>query len=485
MDPGLRRDDIGTGSMIHPVILSGGAGTRLWPMSRSLYPKQLLALVGERSLLQDAVLRVVGDSGFAPPLIIANEEHRFIIAEQLREIGAVADALVLEPIGRNTAPAACVAALRLAASEPDALMLVMPSDHVIGDLAAFRTATGRAAAAARAGRLVSLGIRPERPETGYGYIAAGAPIDGIEGAFTVSRFVEKPDPETAERYVASGEYFWNSGIFLFPAALYLAEIERLRPEMLAACKAALAGERAETDFIRLDKAAFAECPSDSIDYAVMEHTKRAAVVPVGMGWSDLGSWDALWEMSAKDERGNSLAGNVVAEETRNCYLRSESGLIAAIGVEDLVVVATDDAVMVAPRNRTQEVKKLVGRLLKEQRGEADALSTVHRPWGTYRSLHNGDRVQVKHITVRPGAKLSLQMHHHRAEHWVVVHGTALVQLGDERRLLRENESVYIPIGTEHRLENPGKLPLQLIEVQSGPYLGEDDIVRVSDNYGRV
>jgi len=478
--------------MIHPVILSGGSGTRLWPMSRSLYPKQLLALVGERSLLQDAVLRVMGDGGgdfgFAAPLIIANEEHRFIIAEQLREIGAVADALVLEPVGRNTAPAACVAALRLAAAkapgEPDALMLVMPSDHVIGDRAAFRAGIGRAASAARAGRLVSLGIRPERPETGYGYIAAGAPIDGAPGASAVSRFVEKPDPATAERYVASGEYFWNSGIFLFPAALYLAEIGRLRPDMLAACKAALEGARSDSDFVRLDKAAFTSCPSDSIDYAVMEHTKRAAVVPVGMGWSDLGSWDALWEMAAKDERGNALLGNVVAEATSNCYLRSEAGLVAAVGVDDLVVVATDDAVMVAPRNRTQEVKNLVTRLQAERRDEADALSTVHRPWGTYRALHNGPRVQVKHIMVKPGAKLSLQMHHHRAEHWVVVQGTAKIVRGNEEMVLTEDQSTYIPLGTAHRLENPGKIPLHVIEVQSGSYLGEDDIVRFEDSYGR-
>jgi mannose-1-phosphate guanylyltransferase/mannose-6-phosphate isomerase len=478
--------------MIHPVILSGGSGTRLWPMSRSLYPKQLLALTGERSLLQETVLRVMGDAGgddgFAPPLIIANEEHRFIIAEQLREIGAAPEALVLEPVGRNTAPAACIAALRLAAAkapdEPDALMLVMASDHVITDLAAFRAAIGRAAAAGRAGRLVSLGIRPERPETGYGYIAAGAPIDGVAGAFQVSRFVEKPDAETAERYLASGEYFWNSSIFLFPVALYLAELGRLRPEMLAACKAALEGARSDTDFIRLDKAAFAACPSDSIDYAVMEHTSLAAVVPVGMGWSDLGSWDALWELGAKDERGNTLTGNVVAEATSNCYLRSEKGLVAAIGVADLVVVATDDAVMVAPRNRTQEVRQLVARLRAESRDEADALSTVHRPWGTYRALHNGHRVQVKHIMVRPGGKLSLQMHHHRAEHWVVVQGTAKIVRGNEEMTLTEDQSTYIPLGTVHRLENPGKIPLHVIEVQSGSYLGEDDIVRFEDSYGR-
>ena len=471
--------------MIHPVILSGGSGTRLWPMSRSLYPKQLLALVGDRSLLQETARRVMGESRFAPPMIIANEEHRFIIAEQLREIGAAADALVLEPVGRNTAPAACVAALRLAEREPDALMLVMPSDHAIADLAAFQGAIGRAAAAARAGHLATFGITPERPETGYGYIAKGRSIEGCEGVFAVTGFVEKPEPATAERYVASGDYFWNSGIFLFPAALYLAEIERLKPEILAACKRALAEARTDADFIRLDKAAFAACPSDSIDYAVMEHTACAAVVPIAMGWSDLGSWDALWEMGAKDERGNALSGNVVAEATSNCYLRSEAGLVAAIGVEDLVVVATDDAVMVAPRDRTQEVKALVDRLRAEHRGEADALSTVHRPWGTYRSLHNGHRVQVKHIMVRPGAKLSLQMHHHRAEHWVIVQGTAKIVRGNEELVLTEDQSTYIPLGTAHRLENPGKIPLHVIEVQSGSYLGEDDIVRFEDTYGRA
>jgi mannose-1-phosphate guanylyltransferase / mannose-6-phosphate isomerase len=470
--------------MIHPVILSGGSGTRLWPMSRSLYPKQLLALVGERSLLQETALRVIGDPGFAAPLIIANEEHRFIIAEQLREIGAVPDALVLEPVGRNTAPAASIAALRLAAEDPDALMLVMASDHVILDGAAFCDAVHRAAAAARAGYLVCLGISPDRPETGYGYISRGAPLAGCEGAFAVDGFVEKPDSARAEQYLSAGTYLWNGSIFLFPVTLYLAELERLCPEMLAACKEALEGARAETDFIRLDKAAFARCPSDSIDYAVMEHTTRAAVVPVSMGWSDLGSWDALWEMGEKDERGNALSGNVVAEATSNCYLRSEKGLVAVIGVADLVVVATDDAVMVAPRNRTQEVKTLVARLQAEHRDEADALPTVHRPWGTYRALHNGHRVQVKHIMVRPGAKLSLQMHHHRAEHWVVVQGTAKIVRGNEELILTEDQSTYIPLGTAHRLENPGKIPLHVIEVQSGSYLGEDDIVRFEDHYGR-
>jgi len=356
---------------------------------------------------------------------------------------------------------------------------------VIADQPEFHRAVQRAAAAARGGRLATFGITPERPETGYGYIAAGAPIAKCPGAFDVTGFVEKPDAATAERYIASGTYYWNSGIFLFPVALYLAELERLRPEMLAACGKALAGAKRDADFIRLDKAAFASAPSDSIDYAVMEHTERAAVVPVSMGWSDLGSWDALWEMSDKDDGGNSVAGNVVAEDTRNCYLRSDAGLVAAIGVEDLVVVATDDAVMVAPRNRTQDVKRLVSRLVEERRNEADALATVHRPWGSYKSLHNGDRVQVKHIVVKPGGKLSLQMHHHRAEHWVVVQGTAKITRGNEEVILTEDQSTYIPLGTAHRLENPGKIPLHLIEVQSGSYLGEDDIVRLDDHYGRA
>jgi mannose-1-phosphate guanylyltransferase / mannose-6-phosphate isomerase len=470
--------------MIHPVILSGGSGTRLWPMSRALYPKQLLDLLCDESLLQQTVRRVAGRAGFAPPLIVANEEHRFIIAEQLRAIGVAPDALVLEPVGRNTAPAACIAALRLAESEPDALMLVLASDHAIADLGAFHAAVDRAAAAGRASFLVSLGITPDRAETAYGYIAAAKPIEGCDGAFAVAQFVEKPDVATAERYVASGDYFWNASIFLFPIALYLAEIERLRPDMLAACQAALAGARADADFIRLDKAAFTACPGESIDYAVMEHTARAAVVPVAMGWSDVGSWDALWEMSHKDEHGNALTGNVVAEATSNCYLRSEAGLVAAVGVEDLVVVATDDAVMVAPRNRTQEVKQLVARLLREGHGEADALPTVHRPWGSYRALHNGHRVQVKHIIVQPGGKLSLQMHHHRAEHWVIVQGTARITRGQEEMILTEDQSTYIPLGTAHRLENPGKIPLHLIEVQSGSYLGEDDIIRFDDHYGR-
>jgi len=470
--------------MIHPVILSGGSGTRLWPMSRALYPKQLLSLVGEQSLLQQTVLRVAGQQEFAAPVIVANEEHRFIIAEQLRAIDVQPRTLLLEPIGRNTAPAAAVAALCLGESDPDAVMLVLPSDHTIGDPATFRAAVAQAAAAARDGHLVTFGVTPERPETGFGYVARGEALAGFAGVFSVAQFIEKPDAEHAERYVAGGDYYWNSGIFVFRAASYLGELERLRPDMIAACRAALAGARTDADFTRLDKTAFAACPADSIDYAVMEHTAKAAVVPVSMNWSDLGSWDALWEMSERDALGNSIAGNVVAEDVRNCYLRSEAGLVAAIGVEDLVVVATDDAVMVAPRNRTQDVKKLVTRLNAEARSEVDALSTVHRPWGTYKGLHNGHRVQVKHIVVKPGGRLSLQMHHHRAEHWVVVQGTAKIMRGDQEIVLTEDQSTYIPLGTAHRLENPGKIPLHVIEVQSGSYLGEDDIVRFDDHYGR-
>lgn len=470
--------------MIHPVILSGGSGTRLWPMSRTLYPKQLLTLLGGESLLQETVRRVAGRAGFGPPLVVANEEHRFIIAEQLREISVIPRALLLEPVGRNTAPAACIAALALIESEPDPLMLVMPSDHTIGDLEAFAAAVTRAAAAAQAGGLVSFGIAPQHPETGYGYIRRGGELDGIEGVFAVAQFVEKPGARQAEEYVASGEHSWNSGIFLFPARLYLDELDRLRPDIVAPCRAALAAAQRDSDFIRLGKEAFSACAADSIDYAVMEHTRRAAVVPVSMDWSDVGSWDALWELGAKDQRGNSIHGNVVAEDTRNCYLRSEAGLLAAIGIADLVVVATDDAVMVAPRNRTQEVKSLVARLVRDRRDEADALPVVHRPWGTFKSLHNGHRVQVKHIVVKPGGKLSLQMHHHRAEHWIVVQGTAKIRRGEEETMLSEDQSTYISIGTAHRLENPGKIPLHLIEVQSGSYLGEDDIVRLEDSYGR-
>lgn len=469
-------------SIIHPVVLSGGKGSRLWPMSRSLYPKQLLSLTGERTMLQETVARVTG-APFAPPLVVCNEEHRFIVLEQLHSQGVTPQALVLEPVGRNTAPAAAVAALLLQAADPQAIMLVMPSDHLIGLPDAFRHAVEAAAAAAAAGALVTFGIEPTRPETGYGYIRAGA-ARAEPGVHHVDAFVEKPDSATAEAYLAAGGYYWNAGLFLFRADRFLAELERLEPAMLAACRAAVATATSDHDFLRLDTAAFAACPSRSIDYAVMEHTSEAAVVPAKMAWSDVGAWDALWDLGDKDAAGNQLLGDVISQNATNCYVRSENGLVAMVGVTDLVVVNTDDAVLVAHKDRAQDVKHVVDELERLGRSEHRVHSTVHRPWGCFCGIAQGDRYQVKVITVNPGARLSLQMHHHRAEHWVVVQGTARVTCGEETFLLHENQSTYIPIGTVHRLENPGKLPLMLIEVQSGGYLGEDDIVRMDDTYGR-
>jgi mannose-1-phosphate guanylyltransferase/mannose-6-phosphate isomerase len=473
-----------SGAIIHPVILSGGAGSRLWPLSRRLYPKQLLPLAGAHTMIQDTAERFKGE-GFAPPIVICNQDHRFLIAEQLRERGVQDARIVLEPVGRNTAPAAAVAALLSARTDPDAVVLLVPSDHVIRDVAAFRNAVGAALPAARKGALVTFGIKPSAPETGYGYIARGEPLAGASGCFRVERFVEKPDRPTAERYLATGQHFWNSGMFLFSAKAFLAEMKRLEPEMLAACEAAVAKGRGDMDFYRLDEASFESSPAQSIDYAIMEKAANAAVVPVDMGWSDVGSWQSLWDITAKNEAGNATQGDVLLERVQNSYLRSDGPLVAAVGVEDLVVVATTDAVLVAHRDATQDVKRVVDELEKAGREHHVQHRKVYRPWGSYESIDTGERFQVKRIVVNPGAKLSLQMHHHRAEHWVVVSGTARVVCGEKEFLLQENESTFIPLGTKHRLENPGKVPLHLIEVQSGTYLGEDDIVRFEDTYGRT
>ncbi|MEW6429836.1 MAG: mannose-1-phosphate guanylyltransferase/mannose-6-phosphate isomerase [Thermodesulfobacteriota bacterium] len=470
--------------MIIPVILSGGSGTRLWPLSRELYPKQLLALAGDATLLQQTARRLEHFDGVGAPLVICNEEHRFLVAEQLRAIDVRPAAIVLEPVGRNTAPAAAIAALK---ADGDALLLVLPADHLIRDPAAFQRAVATGAGLAAADHLVTFGITPHHPETGYGYIRKGEKIaaDGALPAFRVERFVEKPDRATAEAYLADGGYLWNSGMFLFKAATFLAELDRFRPEMVEACRRALASAATDLDFLRLDKAAFTSCPADSIDYAVFEQTARAAVVPVDPGWSDIGSWSALWEVGDRDELGNIVKGDVLPVDCHDSYILAENRLVATVGLRDTIIVETADAVLVADRHRVQDVKTVVNRLKKEGRPEANLHRRVYRPWGNYENLSAGDRYQVKRITVNPGAILSLQMHHHRAEHWVVVKGTARITSDGKVFMLSENQSTYIPLGVQHRLENPGVIPLELIEVQSGSYLGEDDIVRFDDNYGRA
>jgi len=468
---------------IYPIILSGGAGTRLWPLSRAALPKQLLPLVTEKTMLQETALRLSGRDGMMAPLVVCGNEHRFLVAEQLREIGINPLGILLEPVGRNTAPAVAAAAHFLAAMDPEAVMLVLPADHVIKDVDAFYAAVQRAAMQVEGGALATFGIVPTAPETGYGYIQSGEPLQP-EGSFTVARFVEKPDRETAQRFIDAGNFFWNSGMFLFRADAYLKELAQFQPAMAKSSAEAVSKGYRDLDFCRLDEAAFTACPSDSIDYAVMEQTTRAVVVPASIGWDDVGSWTALADVQQSDANRNVTRGDVYLDNVSNCLVRAEGRIVAAIGVQDLVIVETSDAVLVTHKDQVQRVKQVVDHLKTQGRTEHLHHTKVYRPWGYYEGIDIGERFQVKRITVNPGGKLSLQMHHHRAEHWVVVSGTARVTCGDKEILLTENESTYIPIGMTHRLENPGKLPLHLIEVQSGSYLGEDDIVRFEDVYSR-
>ncbi|MGB0618205.1 MAG: mannose-1-phosphate guanylyltransferase/mannose-6-phosphate isomerase [Myxococcota bacterium] len=469
---------------IHPVLLSGGSGTRLWPLSRRAFPKQLLPLAGERTLIQETALRVADGAVFAPPIVVCNDEHRFIIAEQLREAGVEPAAIVLEPVARNTAPAIAAAAAMVEQEDPEGILLVLPSDHVIRNAEAFLAAVDTAAEAARRGALTTFGITPQYADTGLGYIRRGNEWTDLTGASDLAEFVEKPDLERAEAFVASGDYAWNSGMFVFPIGPLVTELGRFEPDLMAACRDAVAKSTRDLTFTRLEERAFADATSISIDHAVMERTDRAAVVTADIGWNDVGSWAALWEIGDRDEAGNVSVGDVVLRDVENSYVRSEGRLISAIGVRDLVIVETPDAIFVAPRDRAQEVKEVVAELDAGDRSEPDLHARVYRPWGYYEGVADGDRFQVKQISVKPGEKLSLQMHHHRAEHWVVVQGTARVTKGDEEILLTENQSTYIPLGVQHRLENPGEIELTLIEVQSGAYLGEDDIVRFDDLYGR-
>lgn len=478
--------------MIVPVILSGGTGSRLWPLSRELYPKQLLPLVNQSTMLQDTAERTQGIGGIGALQVICNEEHRFMVAEQMRQIGIEPSAIILEPFGRNTAPAVAVAALEAISNGHNPILLILPADHVISDVAAFHQAVEAGKPLAESGKLITFGIIPQGPETGYGYIKAGKQL-GVRGeedsdtpfrALLVEQFAEKPDLATAARYVESGDYFWNSGMFMFTAQRYLEELERFAPEMLATCRAAHAGSVRDKDFTRLSAESFGACPSDSIDYAVMEKTADAVVIPLDAGWSDVGSWSALWEIGSRDAAGNVIKGDVLLHGVKDCYISAESRLVAAVGLEDHVIVETADAVLVARKDCVQDVKAIVNQLNAQKRSEAVTHRKVYRPWGAYQSVDSAERFQVKRITVNPGATLSLQMHHHRAEHWIVVKGTARITKGDEAIMLSENQSVYIPLGVTHRLENPGVIPLELIEVQSGSYLGEDDIVRFEDVYGR-
>ncbi|HWL80284.1 MAG TPA: mannose-1-phosphate guanylyltransferase/mannose-6-phosphate isomerase [Roseomonas sp.] len=469
---------------IVPVVLCGGTGSRLWPLSREGFPKQFWPLLSEHTMLQDTVSRVAGPA-FTSPLLVCNQGHRFLVAEQLRAAQVKDPTIVLEPVARNSAPAIAAAALLAHEADPEAVLWLLAADHAIADNAALHAALGKAAAAARSGRIVTFGMKPTSPETGYGYIEAGAPLEGVEGVSAIASFVEKPNLATAQSYLEGGRHLWNSGMFVATAATLLAELERLAPALLATVRAAVEGATRDLDFVRLDPAAFERAPDISIDYAVMEKTSHAAVVPADLGWSDVGSWAALWEVAAKDAAGNATHGPVELYQANNCYVRSEGILTGVVGLDDAVLVVTDDAVLAMHRNCAQDVKKLLEQLKAKGRKEATEHRRMYRPWGHYEGLIQGDRFQVKKISVKPGEKLSLQKHFHRAEHWVVVNGTAIVERDAERIMLRENESIYLPLGSVHRLENPGIIPLTLIEVQSGSYLGEDDIVRFEDTYGRT
>ena len=464
-----------------PVILSGGSGTRLWPLSRGQYPKQFLPLVSGQTMIQDTLLRLNGLRGLQPVIAVCNEDHRFMLAEQMREIGVKPAAIILEPVGKNTAPAVAMAAL--SAPSADDVLLVLPADHVIADTAAFHQAIEQARKLAEQDCLVTFGIVATAPETGYGYIKAGQTQLGA--AFKVDAFVEKPDAQTAQRYIESGDYFWNSGMFAFKAGVFLRELEKFNPAMLAVCREALTAAKSDYDFVRVDKTIFMGCPADSIDYAVMEKTDNAVVIPLAAGWNDVGSWSALWDVTLKDDAGNAIKGDVVMVDTVNSYVHASSKLVAVVGASNLVVVETDDAVMVATKDRVQDVKLVVDQLKAAKREEALVHRKVYRPWGHYDLVDSGDRHHTKRIVVKPGAKLSVQKHHHRSEHWVVVKGTAWVSKDGESTLVTENESIYIPVGVVHSLQNPGVIPLEMVEVQSGSYLGEDDIVRFEDQYGRV
>ncbi|WP_291329332.1 mannose-1-phosphate guanylyltransferase/mannose-6-phosphate isomerase [Desulfovibrio sp. UCD-KL4C] len=469
--------------MIIPVILSGGSGTRLWPLSRKLYPKQLLDLTGNESLLQATANRGCGIKGAGNPIIVCNESHRFIVAEQLREINLHPDTIFLEPEGRNSAPAIAVSAFRVYAENPDGLLLVMPSDHVFKDSAAFYAAVEDGVASAENGDFVLFGIVPTSPETGYGYVRHGDASDA-NNVLSVKEFVEKPDYKTAQTYLDSGEYFWNSGVFLFKAQVFLDKLKELEPELYEACSLAVEKAHVDLDFVRLHEASFISCPAKSVDYAVMERVTNRVVVSLDSGWSDIGSWDSLMREFPDDENGNVLVGDVVTEGVTNSFLHSSGRIIGVVGMDNVVVVETDDAVLVADRKKTQDVKKLVEALSKAGREEVSVHRKVYRPWGSYERIDSGGRFQVKRIVVKPDGILSSQMHYHRAEHWVVVKGTAIVLIGEKEMMLNEDQSTYIPIGVKHRLTNPGKIDLELIEVQTGSYLGEDDISRFDDVYGR-